>query len=59
MSILGTLVGRHSHSFAGSETDGVFLTTFAHSLPATNPEFVLPQVKSVQAIAGDDAARRR
>lgn len=42
MSILGTLTDR----LAGATLSGVTLTTFPHSLPATNPQFMGVQLRS-------------
>jgi len=45
MAILGTLVDK----LTGATLSGVTLRTFPHSLPATNPEYVAIQVRSVES----------
>lgn len=51
MSILGALIDKTTVSRAGDDLSGVTLgATLAHSLPATNPEAVLPIVRSVEEI---------
>jgi hypothetical protein len=55
MAILGTLVDRTTVSRAGNAgttTHRVELTTLAHSLPATNPEAIFVNLRSVEAVAG-------
>lgn len=42
MAILGTLIDK----LAGQTLTGVTLTTYPHSLPATNPELMALQVRS-------------
>lgn len=46
MSILGTLIDKTTISRAGDDLKGVTTATVAHSLPATNPELLLPVVRS-------------
>lgn len=50
MAILGTLIDKTTISRAGDALFGVTLATLSHSLPATNPEMVLPILRSVQGI---------
>ena len=53
MPILGTLVDRTTMSRvgdAGTTAVGTGLTTLAHSLPATNPEAVFVNMRSIEAI---------
>ena len=50
MAIFGTLFDRTLASRAGDALTGITLTTLAHSLPATNPEIMIPVMRSVQAI---------
>lgn len=57
MAILtgGTLVDRSTISRAGdagTTSQRVELTTRAHSLPATNPEFQIVNLRSVEGVAG-------
>ncbi len=53
MSLLGVLIHQTTISRAGDDLKGVTLATLAHSLPATNPEVLLPIMRSVQAVAGN------
>ena len=54
MALLGYLIDKQSVSQAGAgNTDGVQAITLNHSLPATNPELVLPVMRSVEAVAGN------
>lgn len=55
MAILGTYVDRTTVSRAGDALAGVTLATLSHSLPATNPEMVLPILRSVEDLAGSQA----
>jgi hypothetical protein len=53
MAILGTLIDRTTVSRAvdaGTTVQNVGVTSLAHSLPATNPEAVFINVRSVEAI---------
>lgn len=51
MAILGTYVDRTTVSRAGDALRGVTMATLSHSLPATNPEMVLPILRSMQVLA--------
>lgn len=53
MALLGILIDKQTHSRAGDDVDTVTAMTVNHSLPATNPELVLPVMRSVQAMAGN------
>jgi len=55
MALLGILIDKQTLSQAGGEADTVTALTLNHSLPATNPELVLPVLRSVEAMAGDGA----
>jgi hypothetical protein len=53
MAILGTLVDRQTVSRAGdagTTAVGTGLTTLPHSLPATNPEAVFVNLRSIEAV---------
>lgn len=53
MSILGTLIDKTTVSRAGdagTTAVGTGLTTLAHSLPATNPEAVFVNLRSIEAV---------
>lgn len=53
MSILGTFVDKQTVSRAGdagTTNQNVGLTTLAHSLPATNPEGWIVNLRSIQAL---------
>lgn len=55
MSILGTLIDKTTASRAGdagTTSQRVGLTTLAHSLPATNPESIFVNLRSVEGVAG-------
>lgn len=55
MAILGTLIDKQTVSRAGdagTTAQHVGLATLAHSLPATNPESVFLQMRSVQDVGG-------
>jgi hypothetical protein len=52
MAILGTLIDKQTISRAAvTGAAGVTLATLSHSLPATNPEMVLPILRSIQDIS--------
>lgn len=51
MAIFGTLWDRQSGSRAGDDLIGVTLSTAAHSLPATNPEIMIPVTRSIAELA--------
>lgn len=51
MAILGTLIDKKTISRAGDALSGVTFATSAHSLPATNPETLLPVVRSIEEMA--------
>lgn len=53
MAILGRLIDKQTVSRAGDDLAGVTLAALNHSLPATNPEMVLPILRSVQAVGGN------
>ena len=53
MAILGKLIDKQTISVAGGSSDGVELLNYAHSLPATNPEMVLPNLRSIELVAAD------
>lgn len=53
MSILGNLVDIRTASRVGDDLAGLTLATFAHSLPATNPEVVIPVLRSIEDTAED------
>lgn len=55
MAILGTLIDKQTVSRAGDGLTGVTLTTLSHSIPATNPDTVIPVLRSVQAVGGNGA----
>lgn len=48
MAILGRYIDKQTVSRAGDALSGVTLGTAPHSLPATNPEMVLPILRSTQ-----------
>lgn len=48
MAILGTYIEKQTISRAGDALSGVTVATLAHSLPATNPEFILINLRSTQ-----------
>ena len=52
MAILGVLVDKSTISVAGGNSDSIVLKTYAHSLPATNPEMLLPNVRSIGSLIG-------
>lgn len=52
MAILGTLVDKKTLSRVGDDLKGVTTATTAHSLPATNPEMLLPIVRSYEEMGG-------
>lgn len=49
MAILGTFVDKTTISRAGDDLSGVTVATLSHSLPATNPDMLLPILRSTQA----------
>lgn len=51
MALLGILIDKQTMSRAGDAVTGISLLTYSHSLPATNPEMLLPVVRSIQAVA--------
>ena len=54
MSILGTLIDKTTVSRAGdagTTSQRVGLATLAHSLPATNPETIFINLRSIEAVA--------
>ncbi len=53
MSLLGTLIHQTTVSRAGDDLSGATFATLAHSLPATNPEILLPIMRSVEAVGGN------
>lgn len=53
MAILGTLIDKTTISRAGDALKGVTTATVAHSLPATNPQILLPNVISYAEMAGN------
>lgn len=53
MSILGVLVDLQTISIAGSAADGVQVSHLNHSLPATNPEFAIMALLSVEAVGAN------
>lgn len=53
MAILGTLIDKKTISRVGDDLKGVTTATTAHSLPATNPEILLPVVRSYAEMAGN------
>lgn len=55
MAILGTFVDRQSVSRAGDGLTGVTVGTLSHSLPATNPEAFLIQMRSIAALGHQPA----
>ncbi len=55
MAIFGSLFDRTLQSRAGDDLSGVTLTTVPHSLPATNPEILLTQLRSVAEIGHQPA----
>lgn len=55
MALLGILIDKQTHSRAGDDVDTVTAITVNHSLPATNPELVLPVMRSMEAVAGNGA----
>lgn len=52
MSILGTLVDKHTVSRVGDALIGLTFASVIHSLPATTPETVVPVLQSMQANMG-------
>lgn len=56
MAILGTLIDLQTISVAASVTDGVNVSRLNHSLPATNPEFVIAAMLSIEDTSIDAAA---
>ncbi len=50
MAIFGSFWDRALASRAGDGLRGVTLTTLAHSLPATNPEIIVPVMRSIEGI---------
>jgi hypothetical protein len=48
MSILGVLIDKTTVSRVGDALGGVTYSSYSHSLPATNPEMVLPIMRSVE-----------
>lgn len=55
MAIFGTLFDRTLGTRAGDDLRGVTLAALAHSLPATNPEIMIPVLRSVAAIGHQPA----
>ena len=55
MALLGYLIDKQTHSRVGDAVDTVTAITLNHSLPATNPELVLPVMRSMEAMAGNGA----
>ena len=51
MAIFGTLWDRSISSRAGDDLIGVTLSTAPHSLPATNPEVMIPVTRSIAELA--------
>lgn len=51
MAIFGSLWDRTLQTRAADGLRGVTLTTVPHSLPATNPEILVPVLRSVQEFA--------
>src|SRR3990167_8038067 len=50
MAILGTFVDIQTVSRVGDDLTGLTVGTLFHSLPATTPEAVMLQLRSVQAV---------
>jgi hypothetical protein len=50
MSILGMLIDKTTVSRAHDDLKGLTYASLAHSLPATNPEVVLPIMRSVEEL---------
>lgn len=50
MSILGILIDKQSHTREGDALRGAAYVTLAHSLPATNPEVVIPVMRSIEIV---------
>ena len=50
MALLGFLIDKQTHSRVGDDVDTVTAITLNHSLPATNPELVLPVMRSIEII---------
>lgn len=50
MAILGTWVDKHSVTRGGDANKGVTHGTAAHSLPATNAEFIWAAVRSLEGL---------
>lgn len=48
MAIFGTFWDRALTTRAGDAQTGVVFSTLAHSLPATNPEILMPVLRSIQ-----------
>ena len=52
MSILGTLIDRHTVSRAGDDLAGVTVSTYAHSLSATCGELQVAALRSIAELTG-------
>lgn len=50
MALLGILIDKQTLSRVGDAVTGVSLLTYNHSLPATNPELLLPIARSIQGV---------
>lgn len=57
MAILGKLIDKTTVSREGDALKGVTLASLAHSLPATNPDIVLPVLRSVQEVGHQPAVQ--
>jgi hypothetical protein len=55
MAILGTLMDVTTVSWVADAVTGAVVTRYAHSLPATNPEVVIPVIRSIEAVGGGTA----
>jgi hypothetical protein len=59
MSILGVLIDQTTVSRVGDNLKAVTFASLAHSLPATNPQIVLPVLRSISSSGGTGGAGQR